>query len=95
MTRKRFVKLLMAKGYSRNEANRAAEFAYMLKPSYKAAYIELNTGVLDLSRIDTKTLHEAMERVIDSVLRIAEAFVAGMRAFTDAVNAEMAKGRTD
>lgn len=38
MTRKRFVKLLMADGYSRNDANEHTELVHARKGSYKRAY---------------------------------------------------------
>ena len=38
MTRKRFVKLLMAEGYSRNDANEHIELVLARKGSYKRAY---------------------------------------------------------
>lgn len=38
MTRKRFVKLLMSEGYSRNEANETATIRCALFGSYQSAY---------------------------------------------------------
>ena len=41
MTRKRYVKLLMAQGYSRNEANRSARYAVAEGGSYQEEYDDL------------------------------------------------------
>lgn len=41
MTRKRFVKLLMSEGWSRNSANEIAKFAWDRKGGYAALYNEL------------------------------------------------------
>lgn len=51
MTRKRFVKKLMAMGYSRNKANDFAKTVRVSYSSYKIAYellnMELLTGTID------------------------------------------------
>ena len=91
MTRKRFTKLLMAQGYSRNEANSTADLAIALKPSYEAAYTAITTRELVLPRqIDTRALEAALRQIGDTAWRICEAFTAGMQAFCKAYSERMA-----
>lgn len=90
MTRKRFVKLLMSQGYSRNKANGAADIAIAVYPSYEAAY----TAVTERGRVlpymlDTRALEAAMRQISDAALRICEAFAAGMQAFCKAYSERM------
>ena len=74
MTRKRFVKLLMSRGYSRNEANQAALTAISDGHTYDGVYfaVRVNDG-------DPEVL-EAVKAVCD---RIAEA----VADFQNAINA--------
>lgn len=91
MTRKRFTKLLMAQGYSRNEANRTAELAIALKPSYEAAYAAITKREIVLPHhIDTRALEAALRQIGDTAWRICEAFTAGMQAFSKAYHESMA-----
>lgn len=45
MTRKRFVKLLMARGFSRNQANQTAKVSMLRHGSYELAYIAWSLGI--------------------------------------------------
>lgn len=45
MTRKRFVKLLMANGFSRNQANQTAKSFVLRYGSYELAYIAWSLGI--------------------------------------------------
>lgn len=90
MTRKRFVKLMMAHGHSRNDANSTANLAIVLKPSYEAAYYAIITRELVLPRkIDTRALEAALRQIGDTAQRIVEAFAAGMEAFSKAYRERM------
>lgn len=91
MTRKRFVKLLMSQGYSRNEANSTADLAIAFQPSYEAAYAAITErGCVLPYKLDTRELEAAMRQISDAALRICEAFSAGMQAFCKAYSERMA-----
>lgn len=76
MTRKRFVKLLMARGRSRNEANQAALAAVCDGHTYDGIYfaVRVNDG-------DT----EAVEAVRAACTRMAEVFTEWTNAMCEAV----------
>lgn len=63
MTRKRYVKLLMSRGFSRNEANAAAQRALQIQGSYSAAakYI----------RPKMKFVVEGLEEFQDALFRVS------------------------
>jgi len=84
MTRKRFVKLMMARGYSRNEANALALVARYKGDSYEKAY-RMATIIPDL--VDRLT--EAFENVVDTAWRMAKALTAGFAAFGEAFRSAM------
>lgn len=65
MTRKRFIKLLMSRGYSRNTANNVAQLALCCGYTYDAAYfaVRLKDGEFD------ETL-QAIRNMVADILRI-------------------------
>lgn len=87
MTRKRFVKLCMARGYSRNEAQELALDAKQKGRSYAEAM-----GIVDASRV-LPQLAESVEGAIAEIGRVAAAVAAGLaaalEAFFAAFNREM------
>lgn len=76
MTRKRFVKLLMAQGYSRNSANATARITQASGRTYQETYNVLTA----FSRL-SKALTDAVEPIVDNFKRMARAFQAGAEAF--------------
>ena len=75
MTRKKFVKLMMAEGYSRNVANVLARNAAAKGVSYQKAY-DAATG---MSRL-VKKLKEALVPVREAAMKMGEAFANVLRA---------------
>lgn len=95
MTRKRFVKLLMAQGYSRNEANAAARSARKGQP-YAELYFEawlrdlqpttwddLTESLFSAGASAAKAATEAMQRVCEALLRISQAANEVARQFQE------------
>lgn len=75
MTRKRFVKLLMARGYSRNDANQAALTAISNGHTYEGVYFAVRVNDGDA---------EAVEAVREACVRIAQAAALVSRAIMEA-----------
>lgn len=88
MTRKRFVKLAMANGYSRNSANRIAEKVPTSGKTYAEAHKAL-LAVKELTAAFTPALSEAVERFTQAVSKMAKAFSEGAAAFSKAYSAAM------
>ena len=88
MTRKRFVKLCMARGYSRNEAQELALNARQKGHSYAEAL-----GIIDASRVALPQLEESLAGVIADIGRVvaaaAEGVAAALEAFSAAFNRAM------
>lgn len=84
MTRKRFVKLLMAKGYDRNLANDMAMVAQKKGYRYEKAYC-VATGIPDL----VDNLAPAIVNLVKTVSKLATALGAGVSAFAEAYAASM------
>ena len=83
MTKKRYVKLLMAKGYSRNEANAKARAVVEKGGDYASEYYEQFNIFADLARltyplvpVDLSGLNETMRRAAESAERISEKLAA-------------------
>lgn len=91
MTRKRFVKLLMAKGCSRNEANLRAREVVRAGDTYGYGYFafRLESGnseaIEDLKNIMDRAA-QVVNQFIEAVLRIAKAITVALP-----ILAEMAK----
>lgn len=79
MTRKRFVKLCMARGYSRNEAQELALDVRNDGRSYAEAM-----GMADAARIVVPQLAESVEGAIAEIGRVAAAVAAGLAAALEA-----------
>ena len=79
MTRKRFVKLLMSRGYSRNEANSRARAAVSAGFTYDCAYFAVcvETG-------DSEAL-EAVQAVLDRIAQIAKSWTETMWRLSKAI----------
>ena len=88
MTRKRFVKLAMASGYSRNSANRIAEKV----PASGKSYAEVHKALLPFKKLTatiTPAISEAVERFTKAASKIAAALGKAAAAFAEALSAAM------
>ena len=83
MTRKRFVKLLMAQGYDRNEANEKALCVQREGGSYKEAYAA-ETDFLRSCKAMVDGICASVQRLSETIGRMAAAFSAGVAAFGEA-----------
>lgn len=90
MTRKRFVKLLMAKGFSRNRANELAEAARLSGRSYAEVYKVGPIAVEVLINNLAKSLGPAIRAMSESLGRMVTAIGKGVAAFCEAYDAAMA-----
>lgn len=90
MTRKRFVKLLMADGYSRNEANTLAAYArsYGYSKVYKAELV-MRAAKIKLNNIDITAVCDAIRNIAEVVQKAASAFAKAAVAFAKTYTAEM------
>lgn len=92
MTRKRFVKLLMADGYSRNEANIVATAArncgFDYKPAYKAE-IDFSAAKLSLKNVDTSAICDVIRNFVELVADVASAVAKAAGAFVEVYTKEM------
>lgn len=87
MTRKRFVKLLMADGYSRNSANNIAAAARNDGMKYSAAYSAekaTKAALKKLSCAAISTICDAIPALVDAVQKVACAAAEAVEAFTKA-----------
>ena len=81
MTRKRFKKLMMAEGYSRNEVNIFAALAR--SRSYEVAYKERWKPRIG---IDTEAICRAFDELAEQMHKVSTALCAGFAAFGEAFN---------
>lgn len=91
MTRKRFIKLLMAEGYSRNGANDIADDALKDGYSYAETYDQI-TRLLPLVQAITPEITDAIKKATEAIAKVVTATVEAAGAFIDAFTAAM--GRT-
>ena len=94
MTRKRYIKLLMAQGVSRNEAQAYAREVVAEGISYQQDYDEIIAfaAPFDKAGIAYRNAVEAIKRIMDEVFpafieavkKMSEAAAAGLEAFTEA-----------
>ena len=84
MTRKRFVKLLMEKGFSRNEATLEAHFVKETGKSYQQHYDWLVMCETFAEMRDR--IAGAFSSVCDAAKRVVTALAAGVEAFAEAYN---------
>ncbi len=89
MTRKRFVKLCMSKGYSRNTANSLARHAQEDGTSYETALQQVEFADQLMRAIDWEAFGRAMNSVIETMGKIAaaagKAVEAAASAFREAL----------
>lgn len=78
MTRKRFVKLLMSKGYSRNGANAIAKAVQHLGTPYENEYIKLVPIHYNLF----VAIQEALDNIKDSFQQVGKAVTNALAAIT-------------
>lgn len=89
MTRKRYIKLLMAKGFSRNEANTAAQMVVEEGDTYLNDYAMFLLHDSAPYTTELAAITEAMSRITDTIANITRALAAAFRAFGDAYRAAM------
>lgn len=92
MTRKRFIKLLMAEGYSRNEANTIATDARNCGLDYKTTYkaeSAICAAKLNLKNINISALCDAIGKIVDSAWKVSLAISKAMVAFAKTYQEEM------
>lgn len=92
MTRKRFVKLMMADGYSRNEALDVAE-RVQGDGSYEQTYRALHT-LKSLPNLQ-QSISEAAETAGRIIRAFAEAMGAFVRVFNESMEAQRKKRSND
>ena len=88
MTRKRYIKLLMAEGWSRNTATAFAEQVQAEGKSYAEDYAD---HVRLFRRIDFDALCAAMENVKETIQRVGRALHHAIDAFGKAYTEAMSK----
>ena len=92
MTRKRFVKLLMADGYSRNQANTIAASAQRVGLTYSNAYrAESNTldALAKIKDIDITALCDAIRNIAEAATKVASAIAKAAAAFAETYRKEL------
>ena len=82
MTRKRFVKLLMSRGYSRNEANQAALTAISDGHTYEGAYFAVRVNDGDPEAVEA--VREACERIAHAIIEAVKKVVEGSPSVAEA-----------
>ncbi len=87
MTRKRYIKLLMFRGYDRNEAQREAEQARKSGLSYREAYMKDCRWFTLTGSINN--LGEHLQEQIRKIGKIACAVSSGLQAFAETVAEKM------
>ena len=90
MTRKRFIKLLMAQGYSRNEADCLAWQAITSAYSYEEAYTLVTIKTIVIPKLTTEQMQDIVQQISKAACRIYEAVFDGVTAFCKAYSERMA-----
>lgn len=88
MTRKRYIKLMMAEGWDRNTANAFAEQVQADGISYAEDYADHERL---FRRIDFDALCAAMKNVTDTIWRVGKALCSAIDAFGKAYTEAMSK----
>ena len=93
MTRKRYVKLLMAQGYSRNGANLCADYVVIQGKTYRQDYDarERSISAEEAFQEAVEAVKLAFAETAKTFSRIAAAICEGADAFMKAYQAAMAK----
>ena len=86
MTRKRFKKLLMAQGYSRNEVSQIAEEISANGKTYAEGYAAFNA----FTELFTAGLSDIVERISKTITKTAQALGEAVAAFSKAYHERMA-----
>ena len=90
MTRKRFVKLLMAEGYSRNGANAIAEDVLKDGYSYAEGYSHV-VRILPLVQAMLPAVSDAVQTAAEMIGRLARAVCDAASAAVQAFSAAMSQ----
>lgn len=89
MTRKRYIKLLMADGFSRNEANIAAREVVESGCTYQDDYEQYMRDRLAPLAEGVADIAAAMARTVETVERFTRALGEAFRAFGEAYRAAL------
>ena len=92
MTRKRFVKLLMADGYSRNASNTIAADARNCGMKYSNAYkaeSAMRAAKLKFQDVDFTAVCDAIRNVAEMAIKVASAMAKAVGAFAETYTKEM------
>ena len=92
MTRKRFVKLLMADGYSRNEANKLATDVQYCGLSYSTAYrteSDMRGAIIKFKNIGFTAGRDAFRNIAEAAVKVVSAIAKAANAFAETYTAEM------
>lgn len=87
MTRKRFIRLMMAEGFSRNEADAWARDIARTGGTYAGAYERYNASSYDLDDI-SKALREVAKAAALVTAALTAGFAAFNKAYREAMEAE-------
>lgn len=88
MTRKRFVKLLMAEGYSRNSANDIADGVLEDGMSYAEGFDQVDRLLPAFQKIMPQ-IAAACQVTVDAIWKMSRAMVEATKAFSDTFQAVM------
>ena len=88
MTKKRYVKLLMSMGHSRNDANACACEVAEEGGNYQEDYDAL-INALDFQSFDFRAWNEALTRMAESMRKVSTALSAACSAFRDTFRREL------
>lgn len=88
MTRKRFVKLMMSRGYSRNEAKEVALSVMQSGKSYAEVYLNISSlyELPESMTVLSERINMAVNVICEGMRKLANAFAEGATAFVDAFN---------
>lgn len=86
MTRKRYIKLMMSKGYSRNDANNAARKIQAKGGSYADNAILICISAAECEDV-MRSVCETVNALAQELTKFAKAVVAGAAAFAATYNA--------
>lgn len=86
MTRKRYIKLMMSKGYSRNEANNAASKIQAEGGSYADDAMQVCISAAQNEDV-MRSVCKTVDALVAAAIKLAEAVAAGAAAFSAAYKA--------
>lgn len=85
MTRKRFIKLLMASGHSRDKANEIAALARDARITYETAYRATQKSV----QAQIEAAVAAINATYEAAVKVCTSLVKTLHAFSETFRAEM------